>query len=68
MAEASDPITVWVVAANDYPDSVFTEEADAKAYCNRKTVEQKDPKRGYLPVRVYYRAYPMVVNAKCGEL
>jgi hypothetical protein len=55
---------VWLVMANDAPDSVFgdKENADAFAHC-MDVAERKRVKIGY-PPRIYWRVYEFTVQVR----
>ena len=51
--------TVYVVMGNDFPDSVFTSQALADAYCRDRSAEYR-PGQGQR--RIYWRVYPFVLD------
>lgn len=55
---------VYVVMSNDFPDSVFSTEAAAKAYVNRKNdaPENRLPSGG--GPRIYWRSYEFDLDGK----
>lgn len=48
---------IFVVMANDYPDSVFSTERDAEAYCTK----QRDAPSSQLR-RIYWRVYEFTLD------
>lgn len=55
-------MTVYVVAGNDYPDSVFGNRTEADAYCVRQTeTNVRDMKTGCAR-KIYWRVYPFEVQ------
>ncbi len=54
---------VYVVMSNDFPDSVFKNEADAEAYCDSKN-KAPDNQREYGGRRIYWRVYGFALDEK----
>lgn len=55
-------MTVWVIMGSDYPDKVFGNEIEAKAYCiSQTTANIKAMARGEAR-KIYWRAYPFEVQ------
>ena len=52
----------YVVMANDFPDSVFSSEKKAEAYCDNQRNNDK-PKSVYSP-RVYWRIHEFIIDEK----
>ena len=50
---------VFVVMANDFPDSVYLDEGEAERYAKAETEKSRE-RPDYLP-RIYYRVYPFEV-------
>lgn len=55
-------MTVWVIMGNDYPDKIFGNEAEAKAYCiSQTTANAKAMARGD-ERKIYWRSCPFEVQ------
>jgi hypothetical protein len=56
-------MAVWVVMGNDFPDSVFSNSADAASYVARMYALEKKKQKGFGP-RIYWRSYRFEVDGK----
>lgn len=62
--ELSEPCTykVWVVMSNDFPDSVWSSEDEAKKYVQEKMDDPENITGHGYTRRIYYRAYQFKVK------
>lgn len=47
---------VYVVMSNDFPDSAFSKEEDAEAYCATQRAQRQDPRVSMTPL-IYWKVY-----------
>lgn len=52
-----NPTSVFVVMSNDFPHSVWADEEEAKAFCDRNNC-------GQVQQRIYWKVYPFQLVGK----